>query len=166
MIGDGAGFGDYNPAAEIRKPKGTPMPNIRWLISFITRSHRFMFLATGGRIGSWMFWMRFLLLSHTGRRSGVLRHTPLLCIEDEGRWIVVGSNGGDDRPPAWWLNLQNHPEVEILYFRDRIAVKARAASESEYEVLWAKLLKAYSFYDAYRTRTDRKIPVVVLERCE
>jgi deazaflavin-dependent oxidoreductase (nitroreductase family) len=142
------------------------MPNIRWLLSFITRLHRFVFLVTDGRLGSSMFWMRFLLLDHLGRRSGIRRQTPLLCIEDENRWIVVGSNGGDDRPPAWWLNLQSHPEAEIRYYRDRIAVKAREAREAEYDTLWAKLQSSYSFYDNYRTRTDRRIPVVVLERCE
>jgi deazaflavin-dependent oxidoreductase (nitroreductase family) len=142
------------------------MPNIRWLIALITRAHRFVFVATSGWLGSWMLWMRFLLLVHTGRRSGLQRMTPLLCVEDENRWIVVGTNGGDDRPPAWCLNLQSHPEAEIRYFRNRIRVKAREASATEYEILWAKLQNSYSFYDNYRTRTDRKIPVVVLERCE
>ena len=142
------------------------MPNIRWLIAFITRSHRFVFLATGGRIGSWMLWMRFLLLRHTGRRSGLLRDTPLLCVADQDRWIVVGTNGGDDRTPAWWLNLQSQPEAEVRYFRERVAVKARAASAAEYDELWAKLQGSYPFYDNYRTQTERKIPVVVLERCE
>lgn len=141
------------------------MPNIRWLISLITRVHRFVFLATDGRVGSSMLWMRFLLLGHVGRRSGLQRYTPLLCIEDGNRWIIVGSNGGDDRSPAWWLNLQSHPEAEVRCYRERITVKAREASDAEYEALWAKLQQAYSFYDNYRTRTDRKIPVVVLERC-
>jgi len=140
------------------------MPNIRWLIALITRLHRFLFLATDGRIGSSALWMRFLLLGHTGRKSGIRRYTPLLCVEDEGRWIVVGSNGGDDRPPAWWLNLRANPEAEVRYYRERIAVEAREASEDEYEPMWARLQQSYSFYDDYRTRTDRKIPVVVLER--
>ena len=140
------------------------MPNIRWLISLITRVHRFVFLATDGRLGSSLLWMRFLLLSHVGRRSGLRRYTPLLCIEEDSRWIVVASNGGDDRSPAWWLNLQSHPEAEVHYYREHIKVKAREASVIEYEALWAKLQQSYSFYDNYRTRTDRKIPVVILER--
>ena len=142
------------------------MPNIRWLISLVTRVHRFVFLATDGRLGSSALSMRFLLLTHVGRRSGLNRQTPLLCIVDENRWVVVASTGGDDRPPAWWLNLQSHPEAEVRYYRARIAVKARDASAAEYDALWAKLQKSYSFYDSYRTRTDRKIPVVVLEKCE
>ncbi len=142
------------------------MPNIRWLIALITRLHRFTFLATDGRIGSSAFRMRFLLLGHVGRKSGLQRYTPLLCVEDEDRWIIVGSNGGDDRPPAWWLNVQTHPKAEVRYYRERVPVTAREAGESEYEALWAKLQQSYAFYDNYRTRTTRKIPVVVLERPE
>ena len=70
------------------------MPNIRWLIALQTRIHRFIYLLTGGRLGSRIFSMRFLLLYTVGRKSGLERITPLLCVPEEGRWLAAGSNGG------------------------------------------------------------------------
>jgi len=142
------------------------MPNIRWLLVLITRAHRFVFLSTDGRIGSSALWMRFLLLGHVGRRSGAKHYTPLLCVEDDAGWIIAGSNAGDERPPAWWLNLQEEPEAEVRFRRERFAVKARETSGAEYESMWARLRASYRFYDRYREQTQRKIPVVVLERTD
>jgi deazaflavin-dependent oxidoreductase (nitroreductase family) len=140
------------------------VPNIRWLLSLITRLHRFAYLATDGWIGSRTISMRFLVLFHLGRKTGLERITPLLCIVEDTRWIVIGSNAGDDRPPAWWLNLQHKPEVQVQYRRERVDVQAREVEDSEYDALWAKLQSAYPYYDNYRQRTDRKIPIVVLDR--
>jgi deazaflavin-dependent oxidoreductase (nitroreductase family) len=85
------------------------VPNIRWLIALITVLHRFVYQKTGGWIGGWLPGQRFLLLSTIGRRTGEVRTQPLLYVRDGKRFVVVGSNGGDDRAPAWWLNLQACP---------------------------------------------------------
>jgi deazaflavin-dependent oxidoreductase (nitroreductase family) len=140
------------------------VPNIRWLIAFITRVHRFFYEATRGVIGPSVFHMRFLLLHNVGRRSGLHRITPLLCIVEDDRWIVVASNGGDDHPPAWWLNLESQPEARVQFRSETVAVKARQATGAERDVLWAKLQASYRYYDRYRERTTREIPVVLLER--
>lgn len=140
------------------------MPNIRWLLAAITRIHRFVLLRSGGRLGSRAGRLRFLLLHHVGRRSGRPRATPLLYLEDEGRWLVVASNAGDDRHPAWWLNLRERPEAEIQVAGERVPVKARAAAGPERQTLWRRLVDHYPDYAEYETRTDREIPVVVLER--
>jgi F420H(2)-dependent quinone reductase len=139
------------------------VPNIRWLLALITVLHRLLYRASGGRLGARLGRLRFLLLVHSGRRSGRARVTPLLYVEDGGRFAVVASNAGDDRPPAWWLNLQAHPDARIQAGRQQLAVTARRASPEESRQLWPKLLDAYRWYADYRQRTRREIPIVLLE---
>lgn len=139
------------------------MPNIRWLLALITRVHRWLFLKTDGRLGGHVFGFRFLLLEHVGRKSGELRKTPLLYVEDAGRFVVAASNAGDAREPAWWLNLKARPEARVSIGRREFAVKARVAEPGEQEGLWARLLESYSYFDKYRERAGREIPVVLLE---
>ena len=139
------------------------MPNIRWLLALITAVHRFLYRATGGRIGERIGRKRFLLLENVGRKTGKKRVTPLLCLQHEACWVVVASNAGDDRTPAWWLNLKSRPETEIQLGRERHTVRAREASPEERAELWPRLVAAYRFYEDYVRRTDRPIPVVILE---
>jgi deazaflavin-dependent oxidoreductase (nitroreductase family) len=76
---------------------------------------------------------------------------------------VVGSNGGDARPPAWWLNLQAQPAAEVQVDRAHYRVTARQAVGAERDALWQRLEASYRYYANYRRRTSREIPVVVLE---
>ena len=140
------------------------MPNIRWLIALTTALHRFVYQATGGRLGSRLGGRPMLLLDNVGRRTGELRRTPLLFVEDAGRFVVVASNGGDDRSPAWWLNLRARPETRIQVGTAFHPVRARAADPREAAALWPKLEAYYPAYAEYRQRTRREIPVVILER--
>jgi deazaflavin-dependent oxidoreductase (nitroreductase family) len=140
------------------------LPNIRWLLALITRVHRFVYLKSGGRIGANLLWMKMLLLVTVGRKSGRVRKTPLLYIEDAGRFIVVASNAGDSRDPAWWLNLQAKPTAQAQIGRERIEVRWRRASAAESEALWPKLTESYAFYPRYREKAGREIPIVILER--
>lgn len=140
------------------------MPNVRWLIALITTVHRFLYRTTGGWIGARAPGIRMLLLENIGRKSGQRRVTPLLYVEDGANFVVVASNGGDDRSPAWWYNVQENPEVAIQVGRERIPVRARGAAVDEQESLWQKLESSYRYYQDYRSRTDREIPIVVLER--
>ncbi len=143
------------------------MPNIRWLIALISLVHRAVYRASGGRLGQSLGrGRRMLLLTTRGRRSGRPRVTPLLYVPDGQRWIVVGSNGGDDRHPAWWLNLRQEPEARIQVGREELAVRGRAADPAERARLWPELVAAYRPYEDYRRRTEREIPVVILERAE
>jgi len=139
------------------------MPNVRWLLALITVLHRALYRATGGRLGAGAGRWRFLLLETLGRRSGRRRTTPLLYVEDDDRFIVVASNAGDDRDPAWLLNLRRRDEAVIQVGPRRLCVRAREASDAEGERLWPKLLASYRHYGDYRTRTARRIPIVVLE---
>ena len=139
------------------------MPNIRWLLALISVVHRALYRVTGGRIGARAGSASMLLLATLGRRSGQRRVTPLLYVEDGSRFVVVASNAGDDRHPAWLLNLRKHPAAEIQIGTRQIRVQAREATDSETELLWPKLLSSYSHFHDYRTHARRHIPVVVLE---
>ena len=140
------------------------MPNIRWLLALITRVQRWLYLRTGGAIGASFFGITVLLLTTVGRRSGRERVVPLLYIEDAGHLVVVGSNAGDDRHPAWWLNLQANPRARVQVRRERFEVIAHTADPAERARLWPQLVAAYRDYARYARGTPREIPVVVLER--
>lgn len=140
------------------------MPNIRWLLALITHLHRGIFRVTGGRIGARGFGMRFLLLRHVGRRSGLKRLTPLLYVTDGDTPVVAASNCGDANHPAWWCNLQEHPHAGITIGQESWEVEARAATPDECARLWPKLIASYRFFADYQRRTTRRIPIVIFER--
>jgi deazaflavin-dependent oxidoreductase (nitroreductase family) len=140
------------------------VPNIRWLLALITLVHRFVYRVSGGRVGHQMGGKKFLLLYNVGRKSGAMRITPLLFVDDREAWIVVASNAGDDRSPAWWLNLQARPEAQIRVARETVDVRARQAHSDEAARLWPILEASYSYYPDYRGRSGREIPIVILER--
>lgn len=119
---------------------------------------------SGGRVGG-----RFpggapiCLLITRGRRSGEPRTTPLLYLGDDGRVVLVASQGGMSKHPAWYLNLRADPDVEVEIGRERRKMRARTASADEKEALWPRLVAMYPSYDDYQKRTERDIPVVVCE---
>lgn len=106
-----------------------------------------------------------LLLTTLGRKSKQFRTTPLLYVEEMGRWIVVASNAGDDCHPNWWLNLKANPEATIQIKSIVKQVRAREANPMERDRIWSLLVDMYSVYDDYQRRTSRKIPVVILDPC-
>lgn len=142
------------------------MPNIRWLLALITAVHRFLYRASGGWIGHASLGYRFLLLGCVGRRTGRERVIPLLYVADGDRFVVVASNNGDPRPPAWWANLRAKPEAWVQVGRERADVLAREATPEEAEALWPRMLAAYRSYARYRETAGRTIPLVLLERAQ
>ena len=140
------------------------MPNVRWLLALITAVHRAIYRASGGRLGGNLLGIRVLLLTTTGRRSGRERVTPLLYVPDEKGFVVVATNAGDERDPAWWLNLRARPDATVQAGREVCAVRAREASPEEDARLWPKLVASYRFYTRYRAHAKRRIPIVILER--
>jgi len=140
------------------------MPNIRWLLALVTRLQRFLYLKTDGAIGASLGGMRILLLTSVGRRTGHQRIAPLLFVEDGDRFVVVASNAGDDRDPAWWLNLEANANARVQVRGEHYDVLARRADTEEEERLWPRLIEAYAPYRDYRRRTGREIPIVLLER--
>jgi deazaflavin-dependent oxidoreductase (nitroreductase family) len=104
-----------------------------------------------------------LLLDHVGARSGVKRTTPLVYVEDDPDVVIVASKGGHPRHPAWYHNLLANPDTTVQIGRARRAVHARVATPAERERLWPKAIATYAGYDGYQQRTEREIPLVILE---
>jgi deazaflavin-dependent oxidoreductase (nitroreductase family) len=119
---------------------------------------------TGGEVGhEWREGSTVLLLTTTGRSSGEPRTTPLIYAQDGDRYVIVASKGGAPEHPGWYRNLEKTPEVE-LQVRDRVfPARARTAGGDERERLWRKANEVWPHYDEYAEKTDREIPVVVLE---
>jgi deazaflavin-dependent oxidoreductase (nitroreductase family) len=105
-----------------------------------------------------------LLLTTKGRKSGEERTTPLIYGETGDDYMVVASKGGTPEPPAWYLNLQENPEVEVQLLGDRFRARARTATPEEKPAMWKQMVSRWPAYDDYQAKTDREIPVVVLER--
>ena len=129
------------------------------------RTHQFLYERTDGLIGHRLLGVSTLLLRTTGRRSGQTRTNALNYVEDGGRYIVVASRGGAPAPPAWLLNLQAKPEVEVQIARRRIPCTATVLQreDPEFERLWQLVnAKNSNRYDAYQSKTERPIPLVAL----
>jgi deazaflavin-dependent oxidoreductase (nitroreductase family) len=105
-----------------------------------------------------------LLLTTKGRKSGEQRTTPLIYAAHDGAYTVVASMGGSHNSPAWYLNLTENPEVEVQVKGDRFKGKARTATPDEKPEMWQTMVGEWPAYDEYQQKTDREIPVVVLER--
>jgi deazaflavin-dependent oxidoreductase (nitroreductase family) len=129
------------------------------------QEHVRAYIDTDGERGfRWKRGTSILLLTTTGRKSGQPRITPLIFREDDGRYVLVASQGGAPEHPAWYLNLREDPEVEVQVKADRFKAVARDAAGEERRRLWALMNEEWPAYDTYQQRTDREIPVVVLER--
>jgi deazaflavin-dependent oxidoreductase (nitroreductase family) len=121
--------------------------------------------ATDGREGhDWQRGTTTLLLTTTGRRSGKERTAPLIYREDGDRYVVVASKGGAPEHPGWYENLAADPNVTVQVRGDRFPARAHTAGPDERPRLWRLMTEVWPDYDAYQQKTDREIPVVVLER--
>jgi deazaflavin-dependent oxidoreductase (nitroreductase family) len=106
-----------------------------------------------------------LLLTTTGAKSGESRTAPLIYgVNEAGDPMVVASKGGSDTPPAWYVNLENDPDVEVQVKDDVYRARARTATPEERERWWPIMAGEWPDYDEYQTKTEREIPIVVLER--
>src|SRR5215213_1989451 len=129
-----------------------------------TGIHRVIFNVSKGRIFGKVFGMPLIELVTTGRRSGKERATMLLVpIIDGDRLVLVASFGGDDRHPAWYLNLRANPEVRVTIAGSTRTMIARIATEEEKDELWPQITSRYQGYADYQKRTERPIPVVILK---
>lgn len=132
------------------------------------RLHQWLYERTDGRVGHNIGKLRSLLLRTKGARTGKERVAALVYVDDgPGRYVVVGSNGGNDKAPGWVFNARAEPNVEIQLGRERQPAVAYEAEGEEYERLWTLVNeknrhKDVGRYDEYQTRTTRKIPLVVL----
>ncbi len=105
-----------------------------------------------------------LILTTTGRVSGKPLDKALIFREIDGNLVVVASNGGSKKQPDWYLNLQHNPDVDVQVLGDRFQARARTASATERPKLWSLMNEVWPSYADYQTKTEREIPVVILER--
>ncbi|MGZ4389567.1 MAG: nitroreductase family deazaflavin-dependent oxidoreductase [Gaiellaceae bacterium] len=132
--------------------------------SLFGEEHVRRYRETGGEVGHIWNGVPTLLLTTTGRRSGEQRTTPLIYGRNGDRYVVVASKGGAPQHPAWYLNLSAHPDVELQVKDERFRARARTAAANERERLWTLMAGIWPAYDDYQAKTEREIPLVVLER--
>ena len=141
-------------------PPGTLRARMAYGISNLNAA---VYRLSGGRLGKSVKGAPVLLLDHVGRKSGQVRTAPLLYLRDGENIVIVASRGGSDATPAWWLNLQAQPATTVQIGRERRPVVPRVATTDEKSRLWPKLVEMYPDYAVYQTRTERQIPVIILE---
>jgi len=126
--------------------------------------HVARYRATDGEEGHDWQGTQCLILTTTGATSGAQRDAPLIYGQDGDKLIVVASKGGAPDHPAWYKNLRANPGVEVQVRGDRFAATARDATSQERPGLWSLMTKEWPAYDEYQQKTERQIPLVVLER--
>ncbi|PWU58750.1 nitroreductase family deazaflavin-dependent oxidoreductase [Micromonospora globispora] len=131
-----------------------------WVAEHIRR-----YVETDGAEGhEWRPGIYTLLLTTRGRRTGKLRRTALIYGRDGDDYLVVASQGGAPEHPAWYLNLLADPEVQVQVGAEKFTARARTAGPEEKPRMWRTMTATWPAYDDYQRKTDREIPVVVLER--
>jgi deazaflavin-dependent oxidoreductase (nitroreductase family) len=149
--------------AEPNGPKELPV----WI-----KDHLERYLATDGEdgylwdasLGGGTGMIPTLLLTTTGRKSGRELMLPLIFGRSGDEYVVVASKGGAPEHPAWYLNLQANPNVKVQVKADKFNARARTANAQERTALWPKMVEIYAPYADYQKKTDRQIPVVILQR--
>lgn len=119
--------------------------------------------SSGGTRGTTMRGMPVVILTSTGAKTGQIRKTPLMRVEHDGRYAVVASLGGAPKHPVWYFNLLADPHVALQDGPERWDMTAREVTGAEREEWWARAVEAYPDYADYALKTERTIPVLVLE---
>lgn len=140
---------------------GKPPP--RWLLKTFTRINVFVYKLSGGRLMNKMAGMPIVLVTMKGARSGRTITIPLMYVPHERGFILVASQGGAPKHPAWYYNLVKNPEVEITYEGRTLNLTARRVDEDEKAALWPTCIEYYPPYEQYQRRTERQIPVFLCE---
>jgi F420H(2)-dependent quinone reductase len=134
-----------------------PSPNAR------SRDQVEQYESSGGTEGTTMRGMPVVVLTTKGAKSGRLRKTPLMRVEHDGSYAVVASLGGAPKNPVWYYNVVVHPQVELQDGPVKQDMTARELSGEEKSTWWERSVAAYPDYADYQKKTDREIPVFVLE---
>ena len=121
-----------------------------------------LYRLTGGRFGGKVLGLRVLLLTTTGRKTGKQRTTPLGYFEQDGGYVIIGSNAGSDTHPGWFHNLRSDPHVTVEVKNKQSEASAEIAGTDRRGQLWSQLIELAPGYSNYAKRTSREIPVVIL----
>ncbi|HEY7756424.1 MAG TPA: nitroreductase family deazaflavin-dependent oxidoreductase [Actinomycetota bacterium] len=131
----------------------------RWVARHVRR-----YVETDGRSGHRWSGVHTLLLTTRGRKTGKLRRTALIYGRDGDRHVIVASQGGAEHHPQWYLNLVADPQVGVQVGAERFDATARPATGRERARLWRAMVEIWPDYERYQAKTEREIPVVMLER--
>ncbi len=157
----------YNgPSGWISTKLRAPQPGtLAWKLNIAATNLQVrLFQASNGRFGGKLDGAPLLILHHTGAKSGVRRQTPTVQMRDGDNFVIVASLLGSPKNPAWYHNLLAHPDdVEVDVRGGRRPVRARQASAEEAAELWPRLVETYRPYATYVARTDRELPVMILQ---
>lgn len=123
-----------------------------------------LYESSGGTKGLTLRGVPVVVLTSVGARSGKLRKSALMRVEHDGVYAVVASMGGAPRNPVWYHNVLAHPQVELQDGPQRWDMVAREVDGEERALWWSRAVDVWPDYATYQTRTDRRIPVIVLER--
>ncbi|MCW2496727.1 nitroreductase family deazaflavin-dependent oxidoreductase [Jatrophihabitans sp.] len=132
--------------------------------SMMGHDHVARYLATNGEIGHFWNGVNCLVLFTRGRASGEIRSVPLIYGEDGHRFVVVASRGGSTQHPFWYTNVEADPAVSVQVGAEHFEAVARTARGDERARLWALMNEIWPAYERYQTRTEREIPVLLLDR--
>ncbi|CDO07466.1 nitroreductase family deazaflavin-dependent oxidoreductase [Mycolicibacterium cosmeticum] len=133
-------------------------------IKWMSRAQTWLFKKSGGKLAN-----KFLrgaevgILTTTGRKTGELRDSPLLFLQEGSRIVLVASQGGRATNPMWYLNLKANPNISFQTKKEKLNLIARDATDAERDEYWPKLDAMYADFANYRSYTDRKIPIVICD---
>lgn len=116
-----------------------------------------------GKAGANLRGMPVVLLTTLGAKSGLVRKVPLMRVEHDGKYAAVASLGGAPKNPVWYYNLKAHPDLDLRDGEQTFAMTAREVTGAEYDQWWERAVAAYPDYADYKRKTDRVIPLFVLE---
>ena len=135
---------------------------VKLMLKVMISVYVFLYRATGGVVGGKIQGLPVLLITSIGRTSGKPRTVPLGFLRDSSTYVIIASNAGQPRHPAWFFNLQSHPEATIQAKHVHVQVKAETANPEKTRELWARLMEVAPGYADYQKRTSREIPTVIL----
>ncbi|ATA27647.1 hypothetical protein MLM_0757 [Mycobacterium lepraemurium] len=134
-----------------------------FFIKWMSRVNTWMYRVSRGKWGGAFQKRPVALLTTTGRKTGQPRVSPLLYLREGNRVILVASQGGRDKRPLWYLNLEANPKVSVQIKDEVLQLQARDATPEERDQYWPKLVAMYPSFEGYQSRTDRVIPVVICD---
>ncbi|MBV1917206.1 MAG: nitroreductase family deazaflavin-dependent oxidoreductase [Sphingomonadaceae bacterium] len=133
-------------------------------ITLVGPEHVRVYQQTNGEEGYMWNGVPTLIFTTKGRKTGLPRTNPIIFTQVGDKYVIMASMGGSPTHPAWYLNILDDPNLDVQVKADRFAATARTAQSPEREELWAEAIKDWPNFDLYQSRTERQIPVVVIER--
>ena len=135
----------------------------RWMVKAMTRIHMALYRVSGGRLFNTLGGDEVCFVTMTGAKSGRTLTIPLMYIPHRDNVLLVASQGGNPKNPAWYFNLVKHPDIKVRYRGKERNLRARIATPEEKPELWPICYQAYAPFEEYRKRTNRDIPIFICE---